>query len=60
MIITNRNNSRINYPQGYPGYLFAVVIYTAFENKGSEGFRKKLSENRVWTPQRMRPVYFKG
>ena len=41
MIIPNRDNSGINYPQGYPGSRFSVVIYTILKNRGSESYRKK-------------------
>jgi hypothetical protein len=45
-IIPNRDNSRMNYPLGYPDYLFAVVIYIVLENKGSESYKEEGSRGR--------------
>jgi hypothetical protein len=41
MIIPNRDNSGINYPQSIPVSYFAIVIYIFFANRGSNPFRKK-------------------
>jgi len=42
MIIANRDNSRTSYPQWYPGYLLAIVIYTALENRGRESYKEEV------------------
>jgi len=42
MIIPSRDNSAINYTQGYLDSRFSVVIYTICEEWGSENYRKKL------------------
>ena len=53
-LMPNRDNSGINCPQGYPGSLFAVVIYTILESKGSESFRKQSSQEHPLIPTRER------
>jgi hypothetical protein len=45
IIMPNRDNSRINYRQIHPSYLFAMVIYTALRKKGSESYRKEVAED---------------
>jgi hypothetical protein len=41
MIIPSRDNSAINYTQGYLDSRFSVVIYTICEEWGSENYRKE-------------------
>ncbi len=51
MTMPDRNDSQVNYPEGYPGYLFGIVIYTVLGNKGSESFQEYSTGSFCYTPR---------